>query len=181
MPALPLHTHPVPLSQRAISTDDCRSWLAGHHCGRLGYMSGRGRRSVAVCYALRSDTVVLRVGDYNDIAQYAPDAQVRLEVDGFALDSNSVPEFDTVTVEGRAARARPDDVPAGSGVEVWPDGVATTVISIPIRRLYGTAERLTQAAAVIRPPSRSTTTDRTAHQLATAEPGHSKESCRVRL
>jgi hypothetical protein len=181
MPTLPLHTHPVPLSQRAMSTDDCLSWLAGHRCGRLGYMSGRGRRSVAVCYALRSDTVVLRVGDYNDIAQYAPDAQVRLEVDGFALDSNGVPEFDTVTVEGRATRARPEDAPVGPDCTVWPDGVATTVISIAIRSLYGTAERLPQAAAVIRPPSRSTTTDRTAHHRATAEPGHPKESCRVRL
>ena len=73
---------------------------------------------------------------------------VRLEVDGFALDSNSVPEFDTVTVEGRAARARPDDVPAGSGVEVWPDGVATTVISIPIASINGTAERLPQGDGV---------------------------------
>lgn len=142
-------------------------------------MSGCGRRSVAVCYAVRSEAVVVRVGDYNDIAHYAPDAQVTLAVDGFAPDSNG--EFETVTVAGRAARARPDDAPHGSGCEMWPEGVATTVITIPIRSLNGTAERLPQAAASVRPPSRSLTVHRQVQQIAAADPGHSKESCGVHL
>jgi len=142
-------------------------------------MSGCGRRSVAVCYALRSEAVVVRVGDYNDIAHYAPDAQVSLAVGGFAPDSNG--DFETVTVAGRAARARPDDAPDGSGCEVWPDGVATIVITIPIRKLSGTAERLPQAAASVRPPPRALTVHRQVQQMATADPGHSKESCGVYL
>jgi len=148
MPAPPLHTHSTAVCERALSADECRSWLENHRCGQLGFMSGRGRRSVAVCYAVRPDAVVLRVGDYNDIAHYAPDAHVTLEVDGFAPYSNGVTEFETVTVAGRATRARPNDAPDGSGCEVWPDGVATTVISIPIASINGTAERLPQGDGV---------------------------------
>jgi hypothetical protein len=142
-------------------------------------MSGRGRRSVAVCYVVRSDAVVLRVGDYNDIAHYAPDAQVTLEVDGFAPNPNGITEFETVTVAGRASRARPDDAP--DGCEVWPDGVATTVISIPIARVDGTAERIPLATASVPRPSRWTTAHRTVHDGVAAEPDDTRESCRVRI
>jgi len=97
-----------------------------------------------VCYAVRPDAVVLRVGDYNDIAHYAPDAHVTLEVDGFTPYSNGVTEFETVTVAGRATRARPNDAPDGSGCAVWPDGVATTLICVPILSLGGSAARVSR-------------------------------------
>ena len=173
-----LHTRSTAVRGRTLSAEECRNWLESHRCGRLGFMSGRGPRSVAVCYAVRSDTVVLRVGEYNDIAHYAPDAQVTLEVDGFAPDSNGVTEFETVTLAGRATRAGPDDAP--DGCEVWPDGVATTVISIPLESLDGTAEQFPPAAASLR-PSRSTTALRAVHDGARAESGRSRESCRVRI
>jgi hypothetical protein len=162
MPALQVHTQPVSLSQRALSRDECRSWLAHHRFGRLGFMSGRGRRSVAVSYALRSDTVVVRVGDYNDIARYAPDAQVTLDVDGFALKFERRPGVRN----GHRRRPRRPSTAQRRPRRLWLPGVAGRsghdgdLHSDPKhQRDRGAAP---QAAEVIRPPSRSTTTHRTA-------------------
>ena len=61
-----------PDAPRPLTTGECRRWLQEHHEGRLGYLSGRGPRSVVVSYAVADDEILMRVPDYNDIAQYAP-------------------------------------------------------------------------------------------------------------
>ncbi len=70
------------LATRRLSPPECRAWLSEHHEGRLGYLSGRGPRSVVVCYAMAGDRIMLRLPDYNDIVHYAPGSEISLAVDG---------------------------------------------------------------------------------------------------
>ena len=48
------------LDRRPPISLDCRSWLGQHHQGHLGYLSGRGARSVVVTYALVGDHICYR-------------------------------------------------------------------------------------------------------------------------
>ncbi len=123
----------APSHRRALSAPECRSWLSHHREGRLGYLSGRGPRSVVVSYALSGDQIMVRVPDYNDIVHYAPGAEVTLEVDG---PTDSIRE--TVSVTGTAALAGPQArVGDGALEDVWPDGIQTSVVCVPMTRVQG--------------------------------------------
>ena len=92
--------------QRALTATECRRWIQQHHEGRLGYLSGCGPRSVVVSYAVTGDEILMRVPDYNGIAQYAPGSQVTLAVDGLVEPASpSKPEIEEVSVTGIAAHA----------------------------------------------------------------------------
>ena len=135
-----------PDALRSLSLAECRRWLQQHHEGRLSYLSGRGPRSVVVSYAVAGDEVLVRVPDYNDIAQYAPGAEVTLAVDG-VVEPNppSSPEIEEVSVTGIAAQAdaahRPPQVDTVRFDESWPTGVKTSVVSLPMTQLTGVQRR----------------------------------------
>ena len=131
---------------RQLSASECRGWVEQHHEGRLGYLSGRGPRSVVVSYTVVGDQIRVRVPDYNDIAQYAPGAQVTLAVDG-ALEATppGEPAFEEVSVTGTAAHAKPPHQPPVNTVrfdESWPTGIKISVVSLPLTELRGVQFRL---------------------------------------
>ena len=120
-------------SPRRLTSRECRAWLADHHEGRLGYQSGRGPRCVVVSYALAGDQVLVQVPDYNEIAHYAPGAEVAFEVDGRQADHR-----ESVRVRGRAALAGPaSKVDESAFTEHWPAGVCTSVVCLPLSALEG--------------------------------------------
>jgi hypothetical protein len=131
--------------QRPLTAGECRRWLQQHHEGRLGYLSGRGPRSVVVSYAVADDQILLQVPDYNDIAQYAPGAQVTLAVDGVVEPTSpSAPEIDEVSVTGIAAQADESHQPPLDTVqfdESWPNGIKTSIVSLPLTELTGVQRR----------------------------------------
>ena len=117
--------------QRKLTARECRAVLASHHEGRLGYQSGRGPRSLVVSYAVTEDAIMMRLPDYNDAVHYAPGAEVWLEVDG------RVPAgMDEVLVTGTAVV---DDERGKQArfTEEWPQGVATSVVCVPLTRVEG--------------------------------------------
>jgi hypothetical protein len=127
--------------QRQPTLRDCRSWLGQRHEGRLGYLSGRGKQSVVVTYALVGDHILLQVPEYNDITQYAPGAQVSLAVDG-GVEPMSVAQpgrtIDAIIVTGTAALASEGDrwsTCAALFEESWPAGIRTSIVSLPLTGL----------------------------------------------
>ena len=128
----PRRTH-----ERRLSAPECRAWVSSHREGRLGYLSGRGPRSVVVTYAVAGDAVVVELPDYNDAAHYAPGAQVQLDVEG-----SSVARRDAVRITGRAVLTdRAEVASAGATLpQEWPTGIATSVIALPLDRLEGIEE-----------------------------------------
>src|SRR4029453_930014 len=91
---------------RPSARREWRRWVEQHHQGRLGYLSGRGPRSVVVSYTVVGDQIRVRVPDYNDIAQYAPGARVTLAVDGEADHTSAV---EAVSVTGTAGQGDGND------------------------------------------------------------------------
>jgi len=124
------------ISPRRLSTRECHEWLDSHHEGRLGYPTGRGPRSVVVSYAIAGQQIVFRLPDYNDIVHYAPGERVTLEVDGV---HDAAGDFETVLVTGQAALAgeHAPEVAGAEFAEVWPSGVSTTVICLPMTQVEG--------------------------------------------
>jgi hypothetical protein len=121
---------------RALTADECRSWLNTHGEGRLGYLSGRGERNVVVAYAVNhGDEIVLRVPAYNEITQYVPGRQVTLEVTGLPEDGM----VERVLVTGHAS-VRPDipvAVLSQLPNEHWPDELTNVVVSVPLEKVDG--------------------------------------------
>ena len=127
--------------QRALTATECRHWIQQHHEGRLGYLSGCGPRSVVVSYAVTGDEILMRVPDYNDIAQYAPGARVTLAVDRSAEDTSAIEE---VSVTGTAGQGdRNDPGPGGLAPldESWPAAVKTSVVTLPLEEMKGVRRR----------------------------------------
>lgn len=123
--------------QRRLSAGECRRWLEQHHEGRLGYLSGRGPRSVVVSYTVVGDQILVRVPDYNDIAQYAPGAQVTLAVDGEVEHTSATEE---VSVTGTAGRGDGNDRGTVDTVqfdESWPAAIKTSVVTLRLTHLEG--------------------------------------------
>ena len=118
---------------------DCRAWLCDHHEGSLSYLSGRGPRSVVVSYAVVDDHILLQVPDYNEIAHYAPGAQVSLDIaDGpEATEADPPgPAIDAVRVSGMAQLSPESEVPCEKSFEEsWPDGIKTSIVSLPLTDL----------------------------------------------
>lgn len=121
------------IPEHHLSRGECRSWLDQHHEGRLDYRTGRGPRSLVVRYAVRADTVLVRVPTYNDLLQYAPGESVTLEVD----DRLGPGQFEKVVVTGTASLVDRDP---DAMAEDWPAGLATKVIGVPIQAIDGFVE-----------------------------------------
>jgi nitroimidazol reductase NimA-like FMN-containing flavoprotein (pyridoxamine 5'-phosphate oxidase superfamily) len=129
------------MPRRQLSSGECRDWLRTHREGRLAYPTGRGPRSVVVCYAVTEDHVVFRLPDYNDIVHYAPGEHVTLEVEGAPEGTKaSSRSNETVRVSGQAqlatahsGRSMTDD----RFPEQWPPSVSTRVIWLPLTEVEG--------------------------------------------
>ena len=132
---------------RGMSYGECRIWLDHHSEGQLGYIGGRGARSVVVSYAVTDDQLLFLVPAYNEITQYVPGKQVTFQVAGES--SGSAPRhYDTVNVTGTANLPRLEQtsiVRRTNFVERWPSDVTTSVICLPMAELEGSERRLTHA------------------------------------
>jgi len=127
-----------------LDANECRRWVEQHHEGRLGYLSGRGPRSVVVSYAVVGDQILVQVPDYNDIAHYAPGARVTLAVDGEVEHTSAIEE---VSVTGTAGhqdgnlRAPGDTVPTVQFGESWPAAIKTSIVTLPLKDMQGVRRR----------------------------------------
>jgi nitroimidazol reductase NimA-like FMN-containing flavoprotein (pyridoxamine 5'-phosphate oxidase superfamily) len=132
---------------RAMSCGECRSWLDHHSEGQLGYIGGRGPRSIVVSYAVTDDQILFLVPAYNEITQYVPGKQVTFQVAGES--SGPGPRYyDTVSVTGPANVPRLEQTPIvrrTNFVELWPPDVTTSVICLPMAELEGSERQLTDA------------------------------------
>ena len=132
---------------RGMSYDECRIWLDHHSEGQLGYIGGRGPRSVVVSYAVTDDQILFLVPAYNEITQYVPGKQVTFQVAGES--SGPAPQYyDTVNVTGTANPphlAQAPIVRRTNFVELWPPDVTTSVICLPMAELKGSERQLTHA------------------------------------
>jgi hypothetical protein len=132
---------------RGMSYGECRIWLDHHSEGELGYIGGRGPRSVVVTYAVTDDQILFLVPAYNEITQYVPGKQVTLQVSGES--SGTDPRYyDMVNVTGTANLACLEQAPIvrrTNFVEFWPPGVTTSVICLPMADLEGSERQLKHA------------------------------------
>src|SRR5215210_5611653 len=95
---------------RGMSYDECRIWLDHHSEGQLGYIGGRGPRSVVVSYVVTDDQILFLVPAYNEITQYVPGKQVTFQVAGES--SGPAPRHhDTVSVTATANPPRVAQAP----------------------------------------------------------------------
>jgi hypothetical protein len=124
---------------RGMSYGECRIWLDHHSEGGLGYIGGRGPRSVVITYAVTDDQILFLVPAYNEITQYVPGSQVTLQVAGES--SGPAPRhYDTVSVTGTANLSRLEQAPlvrSTKFAEIWPPTVSTSVICLPMAELEG--------------------------------------------
>jgi hypothetical protein len=89
-----------------------------------------------VSYAVAGDQILVRVPDYNDIARYAPGAEISLAVDG----GTPAAHRETVTVTGTAELAENDHRPLidqAAFEEDWPSDVRTSIICLPLNAVEG--------------------------------------------
>ena len=129
------------LDECRLSASECRRWVEQHHQGRLGYLSGRGPRSVVVSYAVVGDQILVQVPDYNDIAHYAPGARVTLAVDGEVDDTAATEE---VCVTGTAGHRDGIDRAPGHTApfdESWPAAIKTSVVTLQLAEMEGVRRR----------------------------------------
>jgi len=123
-----------------ISPDN-RRWLGQHHEGTLSYMSGCGPRSVMITYALVGEEILLQVPDYNEIAHYAPGAQVSFAVaDDVEPPTAEQPEPAIREVRVTATAELESDGRSHPPVaalfdEAWPDGIMTSIVTLPLTDL----------------------------------------------
>ena len=132
---------------RGMSYGECRIWLDHHSEGQLGYIGGRGARSVVVSYAVTGDQILFLVPAYNEITQYVPGKQVTFQVAGES--SGPAPQhYDTVSVTGTANVQRLEQTPIAPTtefVDLWPSDVTTSVICLPMAELEGSEKQLKHA------------------------------------
>ena len=132
---------------RSMSHGECRIWLDHHSEGQLGYIGGRGARSVVVSYAVTDDQILFLVPAYNEITQYVSGKQVTFQVAGES--SGPAPRYyDAVSVTGTANVPRLEQSPIvrrTNFVELWPPDVTTSVICLPMAELEGSEKELTHA------------------------------------
>jgi hypothetical protein len=128
---------------RRMSASECCTWLRQHHEGRLSYLSGRGPQSVVVSYVVAGDQILLQIPEYNEIAQYAPGAEVTLAVDRKVEPTSAIQPvvtIDMVSVTGTAALAagaNPPPAAAGGFGESWPAGIKISLLSLPLTQVHG--------------------------------------------
>jgi hypothetical protein len=129
---------------RGMSYGECRAWLDHHSEGGLRYIGGRGPRSVVVTYAVTDDQILFLVPAYNEVTQYVPGKQVTLQVSG-ECGGPAPRYYGTVSVTGTANLPRVEQAPLvrrTNFVELWPPGVSTSVICLPMAELQGSERRL---------------------------------------
>src|SRR5215210_2710837 len=95
---------------RGMSYGECCIWLDHHSEGQLGYIGGRGPRSVAVSYAITDDQILFLIPAYNEITQYVPGKQVTFQVSGES-SGPAARYYDTVSVTGTANLPRLEQAP----------------------------------------------------------------------
>ena len=128
---------------RRMSPSECCTWLRQHHEGRLSYLSGRGPQSVVVSYVVAGDQILLQIPEYNEIAQYAPGAEVTFAVDRKVEPTSAIQPgvtIDMVSVTGTAALAagaNPPPAAAGGFGESWPAGIKISLLSLPLTQVHG--------------------------------------------
>jgi hypothetical protein len=130
-----------------MSYGDCCIWLDNHSEGQLGYIGGRGPRSVVVSYAVTDDQILFLIPAYNEITQYVPGKQVTFQVAGESTGP-APRHYDTVSVMGTANLPRLEQAPIvhrTNFVELWPSDVTTSVICLPMAELEGSERQLTHA------------------------------------
>ena len=136
---------------RGMSYGECRIWLADHSEGQLGYIGGRGPRSVVVNYAVTDDQILFLIPAYNEVTQYVPGKQVTLQVAGER--SGAAPRYyDTVSVTDTANLPRAEQTPLvrrTNFAELWPAGVSTSVICLPMVELEGSERQLSTARQLL--------------------------------
>lgn len=134
MPRSPHPGHTMPAQRREtrrLTTGECRAWVHSNHEARLAYVSGRGPRAVVVNYATDDNAILIELADYNDAVHYTSGAEVRVEVDGAKPDGNRgwVQIIGTASIHSDARLQRTD--------EQWPEGVATSVVRVPLTHVEG--------------------------------------------
>jgi hypothetical protein len=140
---------------------DSRTWLGQHHEGTLSYMSGCGPRSVTISYALVGEEILLQVPDYNEIAHYAPGAQVSFAV-ADEIEARSADQPDPAICEVRvtATAQLESDARGHPPVETlfdesWPDGIMTSIVTLPLTDLQVSARRPAESLREGHPTSTS--------------------------
>jgi hypothetical protein len=132
---------------RAMSYGECRISLDHHSEGQLGYVGGRGPRSVVVSYAVTDDQILFLIPAYNEITQYVPGTEVTFQVAGES--GGPVPRhYETVRAMGTAnfpCLPQASIVRRTNFVELWPPDVITSVICLPMAELEGSERLLTHA------------------------------------
>jgi hypothetical protein len=122
----------TPPRHREDGSADELAWLASQHEGRLGYLSGRGQRSVVVQFAVTDNRVVIRLPEYHEAIGYASDQPVCLCVDG---TSGPASHSASLEVRGRARRVDdPFDAADASDdqSESWPLGIHIHQLLLPL-------------------------------------------------
>lgn len=121
--------------RRPLDPTTCRKILASEQEGRLGYHTGRGRRAVPVHFNVGGDFIVFHAAAYNEIAQYVPGNEVSLELTHRPTPGSEGWEIRVVGV-AESLDADPDDV-ADATPEVWPQGVSSLSLRIPVTDISG--------------------------------------------
>ncbi len=116
-----------------LTRAECEAWIVGHAEARLGFDTGRGRRSVVVTYTTSADEVLLLLPEYHPATGYVLGAAVTLEVEAARSDGR----WESVRASGVAYGtdgASSEPHPRGAS---WPSGVATHAVHVPFDRLEG--------------------------------------------
>lgn len=134
--ARPLDTLPRDASpqQRGLSPSECRHRLAQHAVARLGFETGRGPRSVVVGYDVAvegdADEVLLLLPEYHPATGYVVGAPVTIEVEDRTDGGWEVVRATGIAYLGTDGPSRTR--PYGA---LWPAGVATHEVHVPIARV----------------------------------------------
>lgn len=117
-----------------LTREECEAWIAGHVEARLGFDTGRGRRSVVVTYSAGADEVLLLLPEYHPATGYVVGSSVTLDVEAARTDGR----WESVRASGIAYGG--DDTvadqlrPDGAS---WPSGVATHAVHVPFASIEG--------------------------------------------
>ncbi|MBM7797122.1 hypothetical protein JOE57_000043 [Microlunatus panaciterrae] len=120
-----------------LDEESCRALLKARCEGRLVYLTGRGERMLPVHYVTTPTHIIIRTAAYNEVTQYAPGNEVLFEVDGTGVSEEA---HWTVQVRGTAARltvAEARLLGMTQEPEIWPAGISTSYIGLPLRVIHG--------------------------------------------
>lgn len=119
-----------------LTDAECRSWLGGRSEGRLGYLTGRGKRTVVVGFAVADDRLLFRVPEYSEIYQYARGRQIAMLV--YDTDPGGTSTRVVVTGVGYLDEHQASDAGDIDPAEHWPAGVSTHLMCLDLANVHGT-------------------------------------------